>query len=122
MMHSKDLKYGSMVKKNEFFKKRLKDVGAKKSCTGFFISVYILELIINQKLEIKSFSKSLYPLVAEKFNKHISCIERDIRTLISSSWNNNMKNKLSKVANFNKKPTCRKFILSMVEYIMLDLK
>ena len=120
-MNTKEKQFSHHIKHNEFFKSRLLDVGAKKDCTGFYFVVYILDLLINKAIRTKSYSKHIYPLVAKKFNKHVSCIERDIRTLIDKSWNNDMKSSLNKVRLFENKPTCRKFISAMYDYIIAEI-
>lgn len=57
----------------------------------------------------------LYPILAEKYGTNVSCVERNIRTLITIWWNNGKKDPLK--AKFDKDlgvPSNKEFIYQLV--------
>ena len=93
-MSVKELKYGEMLPNDYFFKKRIKEMGITPKYMGFYYLIEILDLLINQGVIVRSFSKQVYPMLAQKYNKKESTIERNIRSLIYKFWDKNIKEKL----------------------------
>lgn len=118
---AKEQRLRPFIKDNAYFTKRLQDVvGPNPLKTGFYFVVSIVDLIVNNELKVKSFSKEIYPIIAEKYNVNVSCIERDIRTLIEKSWGPRMQLILCPYGLPNKRPTCREFFDAFVKFIKED--
>lgn len=101
-----------------FFNYSLKKLGMKENCIGYFYVIEILKELINKDRNVRSFSREIYPIVAERYNRSESTVERDIRTCISKQWENNLKDKLSKYWVKDRAPSCRQFIFILKRFIM----
>lgn len=114
-------KYRSRVVNNLYVSKRLRDIGITNDYLGFYFLVDILDLMINENIQIRSFSRDVYPLLAEKYAVHEFTIERNIRNIINTLWHSRLKFKLKRVNVFDKKPRCQEFIYMLKNYVLLDL-
>lgn len=119
-MGTKQKKYGDIISSNKYFIKCLLDLGINNNYTGYFYLIFILDLLINEELVVKSFNKEIYPLVAIEFNKTTCTIERNIRNLIDKTWNN-VNKKLKDFWRAETKPTCQKFIYMIKNYILMQI-
>lgn len=103
-----------------FFKAALKKLGLKGNCIGYFYILEVLKILINDGKEVHSFSREVYPIVAEKYKRGDITVERDIRTCISKQWDN-IKDKLTDIWNSEELPSCRQFIFILKRYIMKQI-
>ena len=85
-MNTKEIKYSHLIEGKIFFMKRLDELGIKRKYTGYYSLIEIMETLINQGKNIISFSKEIYPLIADKYGKTVCTIERNIRSLIKTCW------------------------------------
>ncbi len=120
-MTSKELKYGKLLPKDYYYIKRVKELGITPKYIGFYYIVEILDLLINESMFVRSFSKQVYPLLAEKYNKKPNTMERNIRSVIDKLWEDKLKSKLMCFWLREKKPTCCEFIYILKSYIMQDI-
>ena len=120
-MSIKAEKFGSAISTNYFIYKELEGLGLKKTYIAFYYLHDILNLLINQNMVVKSFSREVYPLIAVQYSKKPCTIERDIRNLIKSFWEKQLKIKLGNFWGENCPPTCHKFIYILKNYIIQDL-
>lgn len=114
-------KLGACLSTNYYICKKLEDLGLKKTYTAFYYLHDILNMLINQNLVVKSFSKEVYPVVAVTYSKKPCTIERDIRNVINSFWDRRLKQQLSSFWVEETPPTCHKFIFILKNYIIQDL-
>ena len=70
------------VKDCVFIIQKLEDFGLRKICKGYFYVIKILDYILSEGTEIRSFGEDVYPVVAEFFNVKVNTIERNIRNYI----------------------------------------
>lgn len=117
-MCCKQEKFGDKIKGSKFFILILNKLGVSKKYTGYYYLVQILELLVNYGVDSKSFYKEIYPEVGGYFNTEGWTIERDIRHLLNRTWNEDMALKLKDFWKSEEKPTCRKFIFVLRDYIM----
>lgn len=120
-MNTKEKIYGKNVKAYVYFIKQLDNLGIEKKYIGYYLLVEIMQIMINEDRCITSFSKQLYPRIAEKFNKTECTVERNIRNLINKCWNYNLMAKLEIYFQPEKKPTCRQFIYIVKDYMAKQL-
>lgn len=120
-MNNKEIKFGAILSENIFIVKMLKSLGVSSRYLGFYFLVDILDMLINKKLIVKSFSKEIYPIIAKKYNTNECTIERNIRNLIDKTWNQNIKNKVKGLWFSQEKPTCCKFIYIIKSYIIMQI-
>lgn len=116
-MCSKQIRYEEKIKNSRFFMKILDYLMIDKKYIGYYYIVEILNCLINCGMPEKSMSKIIYPVVGLKFEKNSFTIERDIRHLINKSWNDEFKFKIKDIWEKDEKPTCRKFIFILRDYI-----
>ena len=81
------------------------------------MTIEIMQLLINKNMHVFSFSKQVYPIIAEKYGKTCCTVERNIRSLIKKSWNVNLMNTFRKYYPQGETPTCRDFIFMVKNYI-----
>jgi len=116
-MTTKELKYGKNIEKNIYFIKQLENLGINKKYTGFYLLIEIMQILINEEKRVISFSKEVYPIIAEKYGKTDCTIERNIRSLIEKCWCKDIMVKLNVYYPEETKPTCREFIYLVKNYI-----
>ena len=116
-MSPKEIRYGKNVASNIYFLKQLDELGVYRKYTGFYLLVEIMQLLINEDKRIVSFSKQVYPIIAQKYGKTDCTIERNIRNLIHKCWNYDMMIKLNTYYPLDEMPTCREFVYLVKDYI-----
>ena len=114
-------RYGKLIQGNKYFISQLNYLGFRKNYTGYYYLVDILDILINQGARVKSFSRQVYPIIAEKYNKSECTIERNIRNLIDKNWTEKTQKKLKDVWNKPTKPACRDFIIMIKTYILSQI-
>lgn len=120
-MSKKAEKCGSCLTANYYIYKKLEGLGLKKTYIAFYYLHDILNMLINQNMVVKSFSREVYPIIAVQYSKKPCTIERDIRNVINSFWDKQLKNKLNNFWVEDSPPTCHKFIYILKNYIIQDL-
>ena len=105
-MNTKNEKYGGFISEKYFIKKCVKKYGVSQDYTAHYFLVDIIDLLINENKKVKSFSREVYPILAQKYNKKDCTIERNIRNVIDIRYKDE-----------EKKPTCQKFIHMLANYV-----
>lgn len=116
-MTLRQTKFKAVIAKYIYFMKQFDFLGISRKYTGYYYLVEIVQYLVNQDVFITSFSKQIYPLVAQKFNTTECTIERNIRSLIDHVWTLEIMEKLN-VYLPNRKPTCKEFIFMIKNYII----
>ena len=119
-MCAKELKYGALLPNDYLFIKRVQEMGITPKYMGFYYIIEILDLLINESVLVRSFSKQVYPMLAKKYNKKECTIERNIRSVIDKLWQNKLKEKLMFLWLRETQPTCCEFIYILKNYIMTE--
>lgn len=65
----------------------LRLLGVTGKLSGFRYAVYMVEQVRDQPDNVLLITKRLYKQTADHFNTTPSCVERNLRTLIQSCWN-----------------------------------
>ena len=120
-MNTKEQKYGQRVANKVYFVKVLDELGIQRKYMGYYLLIELMEILINQEMRITSFSKQVYPMIAEKYGKTACTIERNIRSLIEKNWCYDLMIKLNVYFVGDKKPTCREFIYLVRNYILKQI-
>ena len=120
-MNTKELKYGQNIENKIYFVKKLDELGIQRKYTGYYLMVELMEILINQNFRVNSYSKQVYPMIAEKFGKTACTVERNIRSLIKNSWCEDLMIKLNIYFVDAKKPTCREFISLVKNYMIKQI-
>ena len=110
--------YFKHVLQNHYFNKSLSRLGIETKYIGFYYLSNIMDELINNQISVHSFSRQVYPALAEKYNKSDLTIERDIRNLIAVKWETNLKNKLSHYWFKEYPPSCCQFIRIIKHYLI----
>jgi len=110
-----------MLPKDYFYIKRVKELGITPNYMGFYYIIEILDLLLNEGMIVRSFSKQVYPMLAKKYNKKEITIERNIRNLINKFWEPKLKNELMCLWLREEKPTCCEFIYILKNYILKEI-
>jgi len=111
-------KYGDVVAANLFIAAKLDELGVASNYIGYYYLIDIFEITINGQREVKSYSREIFPIVSQRFDKTTCTVERNIRVLINKCWNMEMSKKLKYFYNENIKPTCCQFIALIKSYIL----
>lgn len=106
---------------NYFIKTKLNELGISNHFVAYYFLTDILDKMINEDVEIRSFSREVYPYLAEKYNVNTFTIERNIRNLISKKWDNDLKNSLSKFWKKDKPPRCCEFVYILKNYLVISI-
>lgn len=56
------------------------ELGIKRTYKGYFFLIAALELAITDQKNLLYMSKSIFPVIASRYDTTYSCIERNIRT------------------------------------------
>ena len=120
-MSPKEIKYGGHISNKIFFVKQLDNLGIKKKYLGYYSLVELMDILINKDVDIKSFSKEVYPFIANKYGKTTCTIERNLRNVIQQCWCFELMEKLNCYYAENDKPTCREFVYLVKEYILKQI-
>ena len=116
-MSNTERKYTNVVSENLYFAKQLDSLGFNRKYLGYYMLIEIMDMLINKNMQIVSFSKQVYPLIASKYNKTYYTIERNIRSLIKKTWCVNLMKIFNKYFPQGQLPTCRDFIFMVKNYI-----
>ncbi len=109
-----------IVSTNYFVKKRVLDIGISRKYIAYYYLVDILDYLINNDCEIRSFSREVYPELAKKYEKSDFTVERDIRNVIKLFWGT-IKQKLLTFWSADRRPSCCKFIVLLRDYILSEI-
>lgn len=120
-MNTKELRFGHHVSGLIFFKLKLEELGIKKKYTGYYYLVEMMNILINEDKKIKSFSREVYPMLAEKYSTNECTIERNIRSVIKKCWSNELMEKLNVYYPNEKRPPCRKFVFLIRDYMLKQI-
>lgn len=116
-MTAKEIRYKDKISSSVYFAKQLDSLGFQRKYTAYYLLIEIMNVLINDELRVKSFSKQVYPGIAKKYGKTECTIERNIRNLINVSWSKDLMVKLNVYYPEDKKPTCCEFIYMVKNYI-----
>ena len=115
------LKYADLVKNNYFLIKKFTELGIPYKYNGFYFLIDVVDAVLCEDKKIVSFSREIYPQVAQKYGKNDCSIERDIRNIINLYWDKTLKDKLYKFWDGDGKPTCCEFYGILKRYILFEL-
>ena len=120
-MSNTEKKYTNIINSNLFIDKVLEGLGVDKSYVGYYFLLDIMDLLINHNIAVRSFSKEIYPIIANKYENNVASVERDIRNFIDKNWRNKMRGELLPFWYSDTKPTCCKFIYIIKSYILTKI-
>lgn len=100
----------------------LKELGIYRTYKGYYYIADAIELVMQDASLLLYISKSLYPVVAKHFNTTISCVERNIRTVINCCWESEYVETLEKIAGIRlyRKPKAGEFIDIISKYLIMN--
>lgn len=89
----------------------LRRLGVTENYTGFFPTVYAVQLSMGDPDRLRLITKLLYPDVAWQYGTTWRAVERNMRTIVSVVWRNNPQ-LLSELAGFHlgRKPNNASFL------------
>lgn len=97
-------------------------LGIGATYRGYRYLCYGIVLCLKDEDYLLAISKELYPMIAKKFNTTLSCVERDIRTVIQVCWDRGNKTYLQDIAlhPLTCRPTTGQFLDIIVSYIQYE--
>ena len=100
----------------------LKSLGIHRTYKGYYYVAEAVRLVMNDASLLLYISKSLYPAIARVYDTTISCVERNIRTVITTCWESQYVTQLENLAGVHlyKKPTSGEFIDILANYLNLQ--
>lgn len=99
----------------------LDSFGVNRSYTGYNYVVHGLLLIDENNERMECITKCLYIDIAKHFHTSWNCVEKNMRTVVSSVWNSQNKELLEIIfhkSNRSKKPTNKEFLKYMYDYVL----
>lgn len=101
--------------------RELLKLGINMNYMGFWFCAYAVYLIAENPARITHIVKSVYVPVSEYFRVSAASVERNIRTVIETLWNENPAG-LRKYAGYNLqfRPTCSQFISIIAAHVISD--
>ena len=102
----------------------LRCLGASGKLAGFSCAAYMVEQVREDPERIRLITKRLYRETARKFYISPSSVERDLRTLIRSCWEQPDRSSLEHIAGraLSKPPTNSEFIAMISDRLRLHMK
>lgn len=87
-------------------------LGINRTYKGYRFLVTALELALEDENNLLFISKNIFPVIARKYDTNISCVERNIRTVIHACWNSPCRDVLLEMTPYplEKAPTVGEFI------------
>lgn len=87
-------------------------LGIHSTYKGYHFLVTSLELALEDENRLLFFTKSIFPYVARKYHTNVSCVERNIRTVIHLCWDSSCRQVLQKITPYPlvKPPTVGEFL------------
>ena len=100
----------------------LKSLGIYRTYKGYYYVAEAVRLVMKDASLLLYISKSLYPAIARVYVTTVSCVERNIRTIITTCWESGNIEQLEKLAGTRlyKKPTTGEFIDILPNYLNLN--
>lgn len=99
----------------------LDSFGVNRSYTGYDYVIHGLLLIIEDSDRLNCITKSLYLDIARHFHTSWNCVEKNMRTIVTSVWNSHNTELLEVIfnkSNRDKKPTNKEFLKYMYDYVI----
>ena len=99
----------------------LDSFGVNRSYTGYDYVIHSLLLIIEDSDRLNCITKSLYLDIARHFHTSWNCVEKNMRTIVTSVWNSHNTELLDVIfnkSNRDKKPTNKEFLKYMYDYVI----
>lgn len=99
----------------------LDSFGVSRSYTGYDYVVHGLLLIIEDRQRLDCITKSLYLDITSHFHTSWNCVEKNMRTIVTSVWESHNTELLELIfnkSNRDKKPTNKEFLKYMYDYVM----
>lgn len=99
----------------------LDSFGVSRSYTGYDYVVHGLLLIIEDRERLDCITKSLYLDIASHFHTSWSCVEKNMRTVVTCVWESHNTELLDLIFNKSRrdrKPTNKEFMKYMYDYIL----
>ena len=108
-----------MTVKEKEIQRVLRTLGVNGSYIGFHQMSFALSRIVQDEMLLTYISKGLYVETASKFGTTVSCVERNMRTLIQIIWNFGDRELLEEMAGrkLEKKPGNGEFIDIIAGYL-----
>lgn len=97
----------------------LKSLGIHRTYKGYYYVAEAVRLVMRDASLLLYISKSLYPAIAKAYDTSISCVERNIRTVVTTCWESEYVDALEMIAGvpLYKKPTSGEFIDILANYV-----
>ena len=97
--------------------RKLGNTGGKK---GFFFTITAIELLMEQETRCLNLSRDVYPEVAKRHQVNVSCVERDIRTMVEDCWLHGNRNLFHEIAGYelDHRPTVKEFLEMLHGYFL----
>lgn len=98
----------------------LKALGIRRTYKGYYYVADAVRMVMSDASMLLYISKYLYPEVAKIHETSITCVERDIRTVITCCWRSEYARILESMAGtpLYRKPTSGEFIDILSSYLM----
>lgn len=117
-MLAKQSKFKAVIMGKVYFVKRMDLLGISNKYSGYFELIEIMNILINERSgRVDSFSREIYPIVAQRFNVGAHTIERNIRNVIDKCWSLDLMKTLNVYRIDSDKPTCQEFIFMIKNYM-----
>lgn len=82
-----DISYDNEELMSNIIDDLFKEIGMTSNLLGYSRTAYAIKLVISDDTYIFDITGRLYPDIAKKFNGTSSSVERNIRSIIESTWN-----------------------------------
>ncbi len=103
----------------------LKELGISQRLKGYFCLKDAIALSVRDMRVINAITKTIYPLIGERYGIRKECVERNIRHAIRRGWEEAEPEReleyFGYTRNTGKKPANSEFIAAVADYIRMDL-
>lgn len=99
----------------------LDSFGVNRSYTGYDYVIHGVLLLIEDRDRLGCITKSLYLDIASHFHTSWNCVEKNMRTVVTSIWeshNTELLDLIFNKSNRDRKPTNKEFMKYMYDYVI----
>ena len=98
----------------------LRALGIRRTYKGYYYVADAVRLVMTDASRLLYISKYLYPVIARIHGTSMNCVERDIRTVVTSCWQSEYAEVLETMAGIRlyRKPTSGEFIDILSSYLL----
>ena len=98
----------------------IRRLGKTRGKKGFAYAKTAVELLMEDDNRCQNLSRDVYPEVAKRYQVKVSCVERNIRTMLEDCWDHGNRKLFHEIAGYelDHRPTVKEFLNMLYDYLL----